>query len=328
MVPRLLLLPLVALCALGGCLTPDYHCRILCEPGTRACPTGFHCENAGALQLCARDDIPRTCEGAPPDAGGDAAVDASPPDAPAPPAPPSELCLGGSCLTLGPQMQQALVLWLDPSNLPPAGTAVGRWPDRSGRRNDALALSPESLPMSSGKGLQLHAGPAGSLRILQDASLDFGAGDFTVLLVATVATTSISCLYANLDGNRADPRGVELRWGFSPRLMSATFMASINRTELDSNRAGLGDQRPHLFVLRRAGGLAELRLDAMAIGVTPLEAPDVSTTTSRPIYLGGCSDSGWPIVALHAVTAFKGEVSLLDLMKLESFLVQSFTAAP
>jgi hypothetical protein len=163
--------------------------------------------------------------------------------------------------------------------------------------------------------------------VLQEPSLDFGTTDFTLMMVASVST-SPSCFYANLDGNRTDPRGVEMRWGYSTPLSETTFEATINRTRLDSNRRGLGDQRPHLFVLRRAGAMAELRLDGGTIAYTPLESPDVNTTTGTPIYLGGCSDSGWPIPVIHAAVALKGEFSLTDLSRLELFLIQSYAAPP
>ncbi len=313
---RSLSLALVALCATASCFTPEYHCRITCPENGPACPTHFTCDRK--TNLCASDEMGATCETSVqlPPPGPDGGIDVPSPDVstadaigdvPAPidaGDPPAQLCHGTNCFDLSPETRKVLVLWLDPSNLPTMiGTTVGRWPDRSGRRNDALALSPESLPRSSGNGLSLHQGPAGAMRLLQDPSLDFGTTDFTLMMVASVSK-SPSCFYANFDGkNRADPRGVEMRWGYSTPLSETTLEATINRTRLDSNRRGLGDQRPHLFVLRRSGAMAELRLDGGVIAYTPLESPDVNTTTVTPIYLGGCSDSGWPLPVIHAAVA-------------------------
>ena len=166
------------------------------------------------------------------------------------------------------------------------------------------------------------------MRILQDPSLDLGNADFVLMVVASVASTPPSCFYTHRDGNRGDPRGVEMQWGYSSKLSETTFQATINRTELDSNRRGLGDQRPHLFVLRRAGGMAELRLDGGSIAFTPLAAPDESATTETNVILGSCSEAAWPIPVMYAAVALKGEVPLADLMKLEHFLLQSFPPAP
>jgi hypothetical protein len=334
-------LALIALCATASCFTPEYHCRIICSMDRQRCPDRFSCDPK--TNLCARDEIGATCETSVPgpEPGPDGGIDVPSPavspdgaigDVAAPidaGAPPAQLCHGTNCFDLSPETRKALVLWLDPSNLPPtAGTTVSRWPDRSGRRNDALALTPESLPRSSGNGLRLHQGPAGAMRLLQDPGLDFGSSDFTIMMVASVAASSPSCFYANRDGNRADPHAVEMQWGFSTRLTETTFQATINRTALDGNRRGLGDQRPHLFVLRRAGAMAELRLDGEPITVTPLESAEVNTTTGTPIYLGGCSDSGWPIPVIHAAVALKGEFPVTDLSRLELFLLQSYAARP
>jgi hypothetical protein len=344
--PARSLLPLVALCALGGCFTPDYHCRILCGEPNDQCPSDFECVVAGSQKLCAKKSIGNTCPGAIPiDASSDATTsllpDASTPDSLSVEAgpvdaaasmdagdPPTQLCHGTNCFDLSPETRKALVLWLDPSNLPPAGMTVSRWPDRSGRRNDGLALSTEALPRSSGNGLRFQQGPGGAMRLLKDASLDFGTSDFALLIVASVAPTPPSCFYADHDGNRTDPRGVALRWAFSDSLAQTTFQALINRTKLDSDRRGLGDQRPHLFVLRRTGASAELRLDGSPAGLAPLESAAVDASTGSNVYLGGCGDAAWPVPAMHAAIAVKGEVPLPDLNRLEQFLIQSFAAPP
>ena len=221
-------------------------------------------------------------------------------------------------------MRQALVLWLDPSNLPAAGISVSRWPDRSGQGNDALALSPEAIPRSRGDGLQMMEAAGGSLRLTHDPTLDFGAQDFALLVVATVKAVPPSCLYRKRSADRTAPRGVELEWGFSVPLAETTIRASVNDDLIQSGRRGLADERPHLFVLRRTGAMAELRLDGQPDVFAALAQPEQSTSNEEHAYLGGCSAFAFPVPALHAVVGLRGPVPTSDLARLEGFLLQAF----
>ena len=157
------------------------------------CPGNFTCDLRA--NLCARDGIADTCicrlircarHRTP---RSIAVTGRSPSDRQPPPdAQPAESAtlrralLRRTLLHLSPETRKALVLWLDPSNLPRQDDPVGRWPDRSGRGNDALALSPESLPRSRGDGLRAAArGRRRDADPAAIASLDFETSDFTVL---------------------------------------------------------------------------------------------------------------------------------------------------
>ena len=318
---------LVALCALGGCFTPDYHCRIICGGPTRSdCPTGFSCVSAGDLRLCARDDIPRTCEGA-----ADAGLSEGPP----PPTPdavpdtpigtenPSELCYAGSCLTLSAEMRQSLVLWLDPSTLPAKDATVTRWPDRSREANDAVPVPLQLSPRSLGDGLELEPVGGGPLLIVHDPSLDFGSGDFTVIVVARLAAFPPSCLFAKASFDRTDPRGVAMGWTYATELARTIYRATVNGVALATPGAGLGDLSPRVFVVRRAREAIEARVngDRTAVGVLPI---GVSVSTTEGAYLGSCGPTGAPISVLHAAIAFRGPLPDTDLTRLEAFLKGSF----
>jgi hypothetical protein len=309
---------LVALCALGGCFTPEYHCRILCNPpgSGEECPTGFKCETDGTQRLCARTDITRSCF-APP------APDAAP-DTPAGTEPPAQLCYGSGCFDLSPEARKALVLWLDPSTLPAAETEVARWADRSGKGNDALALSPEGRPRSRGDGIRLQPVAGGSMRIQHSTSLDFEAEDFAMLIVARVAPAPPSCLFAKTNFDRVDPRGVLMEWAYAlPQ--QPMFSPSVNGTTLQTSRAGLGDLTPHLFVLRRSGDAIEARVDGTPAGdVGSLNPPGQSVTNSSHAFLGGCGTTSPTISAVHAVVGLRGAISLAELTRLEGFLLTSF----
>jgi hypothetical protein len=329
------LLVLVALCATASCFTPEYHCRITCSEQRPGCPNNFKCDFSA--NLCARDGIADAClQPNPMRPAPDAAVDTSsdaPPAHSAPPDvqpgdvsdPPGELCYANSCFPLSPETRKALVLWLDPSNLPAPDAAVARWGDRSGKGNDALALSPESRPRSRGDGVRLEPGAGGSMRILHAASLDFEASDFAILVVARLSATPPSCLFKKSASDRMDTQGVAMEWAYSTPLKQTMFAPSVNNTVLETGRTGLGDLAPHVFVLRRSGNSLEARVDGTPAGdVGTLNPPGQSVSNTSHAFLGGCGTTSPTISTVHAAVALKGEVPLSELAKLEGFLSTAF----
>jgi hypothetical protein len=321
---------MVALCALGGCFTPEYHCRIICGPAPNECPNGFTRVADGTQRLCAKDSVANFCPGlAPADAGPeapplpDAGVDTTPADVPSPGDNPSELCYAGSCLILSAEMRQGLVLWLDPSTLPAKDAPVTLWPDRSREANDAVPVPLQLSPRSLGDGLELEPMGGGPLLIVHDPSLDFGGGDFTVIIVARLAAFPPSCLFAKAAFDRTDPRGVVMGWTYATELGRTIYRATINGVALSTPGAGLGDLSPRVFVVRRAQEAIETRVngDRTAVGVLPV---GVSVSTTEGAFLGSCGPTGAPIAVLHAAIAFRGPLPDTDLTRLEAFLKGSF----
>jgi hypothetical protein len=317
----------IALCALGGCFTPEYHCRIICNPRPDECPKDFICVTDGTQRLCARMGIEPSCFAPPADAGLTESPPPPTPDA-APDTPvgnenPSELCYAGSCLTLSAEMRQSLVLWLDPSNLPAKDMAVTRWPDRSREGNDAIPLTAQNPPRSRGDGLALSSEMGGPLLIAHDRSLDFDTGDFTVMVVARLAPVPPSCLFVKASFDRSNPQGVVMGWTYSTEIGRTIYRATINGTPLAGTAAGVGDLTPQLFVLRRFDQAVEARVDGVmsAVGVIP-RGQSVSTTDNA--FLGSCGPTGAPIAVLHAAVVFRGALPTADLTRLEAFLKGSF----
>jgi hypothetical protein len=220
-------------------------------------------------------------------------------------------------------MQQTLVMWLDPSNLPAKDMPVARWPDRSREGNDALPLPTQTPPRSRGDGLEMSALQGGPLAIVNDRSLDFEAGDFTVVVVARLAASPPSCLFAKAVFDRMNPRGVVLGWTYSTELGRTIYRAAINSTVLATPAAGLGDLAPRVFALRRSGEAAEARVngDQTAIAVIPR---DQTVSTMDDSYLGSCGPTAAPIAVLHAAIAFRGALPAADLRRVEAFLMGSF----
>jgi hypothetical protein len=327
---------LLALCALGGCFTPDYHCRIICGPDPgNACPAGFTCVGSGAQRLCAKDSVANFCSGpAPADAGAeapsppvpDAALDTTPTDLPSLGENPAELCYAGSCLALSPEMRQSLVLWLDPSTLPEKDMPVSLWRDRSREANDALPLPTQTPPRSRGDGLELSALNGGPLVIANDASLDFGSDNFTILVVARLAAAPPSCLLAKATFDRGVAQGVVLGWTYSTELGRTIYRPALNATALPAPTVGLGDLRPRLFVLQRTDTAAEARINGDTVATATIPQA-LSVSTPESVFLGGCGVTGVPIAVLHAAVVFRGSLPFSDLRRLEAFLMGGFPAS-
>jgi hypothetical protein len=253
----------------------------------------------------------------------DAAMDTATPDAPGPGQNPSELCYAGSCLTLSPEMQQTLVLWLDPSSLPAKDMPVPRWPDRSREGNDAVPLPTQTPPVSRGDGVEFSAQSGGPLFIVNDPSMNLDTSDFTILVVARLTPAPPSCLFAKSSFDRSNPRGVVLGWTYSIELAQTTYRASLNNISLNSRLLNLGDLTPHLFGLRREGEFAESRIDGARAEIATI-ARDQSVSTNDSAFLGSCGATGAPIAVLHAAIVFRGTIPATDLTRLEAFLTGSF----
>ncbi len=219
-------------------------------------------------------------------------------------------------------------MWLDPSGLPAKDMPVARWPDRSKEANDAFPLPAQTPPRSRGDGLEMSALQGGGpLVIANDRSLDFEAGDFTVVVVARLAAAPPSCLFAKAVFDRMNPRGVVLGWTYSTELGRTIYRAAINSTILATPAAGLGDLAPRVFALRRSGEAAEARVngDQTAVAVIPR---DQTVSTSDDAYLGSCGPTAAPIAVLHAAIAFRGALPAADLRRVEAFLMGSFLPSP
>lgn len=321
MCPRALLPLLIALCATATCFTPEYHCRILCG-ANNSCPSGFACDVDS--KLCASNSSGGRCPVA--DAGVDAGTPE--PDAPvadlAPTENPAEVCYGsGACFQLSPEMRQSLVLWLDPGTLPPSDSPVARWPDRSREANDAVAISGQSPPRSRGDGIELSRQAGGSLWIQDDPSLDFGALDFSVLIVARVESGPPSCFFSKVTPDRNDPKGIRMGWSYSMELGRVAYLANVNASGLLSPSTGVADLAPHVFVLNRSNESATARIDGAITAVGAL-TPSVSVSVPEPVFLGSCRSADQTIPVLHAAIAFRGPIPTTDLVRLEAFLRQSF----
>jgi hypothetical protein len=294
---------LAALLALTGCFQVTLECRITCKSNSD-CPSDLVCITQQGL--CASPAV-SMCETSGPDAG--------------PGSPPPSLCINGNpnCLPLPDAVRANLVLLLWPSNLPAVGEPVKTWVDQSGHHNDAQALYPSALPHVIANGVQLDANQVGSgFGVNNSSSLDLGSGDFTVIVVAGLASsTQNATLFVKSDRARVDSRMVALGWLLSSPTTGGP-LAYVDDTKLISP---IDTPQPSVdvYAIRRATDHVELRLRGTVLASADL-APGTSTTNSENVLLGTSSLDTAAVDSIEAVIVIKGSISAGDLDDLETFL--------
>jgi hypothetical protein len=337
--PRSAALICLGLLALSsGCFNVDYGtCRITCS-ASALCPEGLRCLLGpdGENGLCAPPNTDAlTCFPAQPDAGTDAdAMDASDAsdamdggDADGMSLPPSVLCHGSSCLTLPEAVRANLVLLLWPSNLPPLGSPVSVWSDQSGKDNDAHALYPSALPHVIANGVQLDPNPVGSgFVILNSPSLDFGSGDFTVIVVAGLSSsTARVSFFRKSDRARENSRQISIDWVLSSALTGRP-QGIVNDTPIVTS-SDIAQPSVGAYTLRRTSEHLEIRLNEAVLGSADLPAPGLTTTNAEDVFLGVDSFGGSPADSIAAVVAIRGPVASGDLTDLLAFLRTLFATS-
>ena len=325
---------LTALLALTGCFQINVEsCSLICM-SNGDCPGDLKCLGATTTVhgLCASPEV-RACADA--GVGGtDASVDgkdatadrmdAGSTDAEAGMSgPPSMLCHNGSCLSLPEDVRSNLVLLLWPSNLPTVGSPVSVWADQSGQANDAHALFPTALPHVIADGVQLDPTTLGSgFVVANSSSLDFGAGDFAVIVVAGLSssTTPLS-FFKKSDGARTNSQQISIDW-----VLSATSSSLTGRPQgvVDDTTvlAATDVSQPSVgaYTLYRSTDSLELRLNETLFGSANLPMPGLSTTNPEDLYLGVNGMFGSPVDSLEAVVAIRGSIGSTELTQIEVFL--------
>jgi len=315
---------LAALTALPACFNPALSCRLLCgDHGS--CPAGLTCQVVSNTPVCvAHGD---TCP-ASEDAGSndDTATDSLSADAVAEAHPaPTDICTDQThCIHLSPAVQSGLVLWLDPSNLPTLKDAVTVWPDRSGQGNDARASAMNVPPTSIMNGVAFAKDSFGAgFTVAAHPSLDFGTGDFLVLVLAAATDGTAGGFYIKTDNNvRTTSHQIVLRWTFDAALNAYQPQALVNDTALAPNAPVAAMAGMTLFGLRRVKNQIEIRVNGSPSGTAALIAPDTSTDDPNDLLLGQLGDVGPSIDSMRAVIAIRGPIDDSDLSGLEDFLAQ------
>ncbi len=323
---------LAALLALTSCfqLTPPKDCQILCQPGGD-CPAGLTCQQPPpgmSYGFCATPGA-AMCPPLFSDAGASGMEDGGSDADAGEPLPPSMLCHNGACFSLPDALRANLVLLLWPSNLPPVGSSVSVWPDQSGQGNDARAIYPSAPPVVVADGVHLDGTQLGSGFVVPDsASLDFGSGDFTLVVVADLSSSTTQLWFARKsDGARTNSRQVGIQWMLSSALTGRP-QGAVDDTLVSAN-TDVAQPSTAVYALSRSAEHVELHVNGAVLGSADLPSSDISTTNSEDLYLGVGGITGSPVDSLETVIAIRGSVGSTELVQFEAFLRSAFaTPAP
>jgi hypothetical protein len=329
---------LTALLALAGCFQLNVdNCRLLCS-ASEGCPGDLQClvDQTGQA-LCASPGM-TTCH---PDASaggmdGDAdRTDAGGTDAEAGTSlPPSMLCHNGNCLTLPADVRANMVLLLWPSNLPVVGATVPIWADQSGQGNNATALYPNLPPHVITDGVQLDSSQPNTgtgFVVANSSSLDFGSGDFAVIVVAGLSssTTPLS-FFRKSDGARTNSQQISLDWVLSSTSSAVTGQPQgVVDDATVASSSNISQPSVEAYTLYRSSDHLELDLNQAVLGTADLPTPGLSTTNTADLYLGVSGILGNPVDSIEAVVAIRGSIGSTELDQLEGFMRDVFaTSSP
>jgi hypothetical protein len=234
-----------------------------------------------------------------------------------------------------PRSLAGLVLWLDGTRgVQTSGEAVTRWEDQSGLKNDAA-------PPATGSGAPVFVasaiGGAPAVRfdgtnylVLQDdASLQFGTGDYLVAVVARHTTPihvgwgyGFFYVKAAIDLPFAGPALVANTEGGTTQIAAQVL---YHQAIIATAQSGLNDDQPRGFVMRRRAspGLASLDLRVngapSATSAGSAYAADVSAP-GRPVFLGGSPNMQDIVGDVAEVVAVKGATADAEVIALEGYL--------
>lgn len=318
---------LTALLALASCFQLNVEsCRLICT-SNGDCPGDLKCLPGATSQgLCVSPGV--TMCGDASVGATDAVVDrmdAGGTDAEAGRSgPPSMLCHNGTCLTLPEDVRSNLVLLLWPSNLPSVGSPVSVWADQSGQGNDAHALSTTAPPQVISDGVQLDATQSGAGFVVANSpSLDFGLGDFAVIVVAGLSSsTTPVTLFRKWDGARTDSRKISIDWALSSA-GSGRPQGTVDDTVVPAS-TDVPQPSTAAYGLYRSVDHIELHLNGAVLGSNDLPTPGLTTSNPENLYLGVGSQVGNPADSLEAAIAVRGPVGADELGQLEGFLKTVF----
>ncbi len=324
--PRSAALPgLAALCALAGCFQVQLDsCRLLCTT-TADCPGDMTCQLQGKNQVCVSPNTMCLLPDASTDAIDAHGIDAGSTDAEAGTSlPPQMLCHNGQCFTLSDTFRSNLVLLLWPSNLPAVGSTVAVWADQSGQGNDAHALYPSAPPLVIPDGVHLDPAQVGSGFVVANSpSLDFGSGDFAVIVVAGLSSaTAPVTLLRKSDSLRTNSRQIAIDWVLSSALTGRP-QGTVDDT-LVSEGTDIAQPSVTEYGLYRSVDDLELHVNGAVLGTAALPSPGLTTSNAEDLYLGVGSQTGSPADSIEAVLAVRGSIGSTELTQFETFLRSVF----
>jgi len=202
-----------------------------------------------------------------------------------------------------------------------------RDPQDPQRYNDAFALSAGALPkvMPSG-GLMLDYGVDGAgLVVPEYPTLDFGAGDFTILMVVGFNHGGIGKTFFLKQNNPPGdfPKQLVMEWLIATP-PDFSFVGFVNETEFVSGKpTGAGVER--VYGLRRIGDDVQLRVNGNIVNTGTLLTRGASTDSNGNIYLGSRGGLDFETVdTIRAAIMIGGSLTDQEVGALEAWLLAAF----
>ncbi len=249
----------------------------------------------------------------------------------------------GDAASWSPTQIGGLALWLDAmsSVTYDGANRVLVWGDRSGGSNNAAPSSCtgplRAAASQNGRDTLVFDGAANCLRVVDAASLQFGAGDFAVFVVARYANVptfgqpnAIATLFAKRPVATAGTTWVGAALFANTISPANTRKLSAWQGNVTGNIAtgatdNLNDNAYRRFGMARRGTALEVYVNGVLDGTQAVSALDVSAAT-RPVWIGGEPDQGaapgvnFVLGNLAEVVAVKGTVTAAQIAQLDAYL--------
>jgi hypothetical protein len=269
------------------------------------------------------------------DAPGDATDDAQA-DASAPADGGSDARVDAGPATWDPTALGAgLALWLDAAErVTLTANRVSAWQDRSPNQHSATQSTATARPMVEANGINgrpvVRFPRSTFLRIADAPSLQFGTGDFCVVVVARHTTPSNGfdadeqngALYLKAQPVTFPYRGVSMFANFNRSGASSALGVQVDHNVFArTGGGGYNDGRPFVLGARRVGARLEARLNGAVAGVVQNAGNVDVSAPGQPAFLGGRSDGIQFLTGdIAEVVAHKGALADAELAKLEAYL--------
>ncbi len=236
-----------------------------------------------------------------------------------------------------PRSLPGLALWLEGATgvTYDGSSKATSWLDQSGNGNNATLLSPCAGPSRAAASLAgrdtlaFDGTQAGGtcMAVADSASIQFGAGDFAVFVVAR---------YSNIPGiteakpsatfwakrEQASPfRGVWLVGNTLSESKLQLWQQNLTGNQAISARAGLNDSTFHRFGGTRRGLAFEAWVDGMSEANVALPNADNVSQVGRPLFIGGSPElpKGWLSGNIAEVVGIKGVLTNGQISQLDSY---------
>jgi hypothetical protein len=230
----------------------------------------------------------------------------------------------------------SLVTWLDASRsvAVDVSSLVSSWGDSSGTGNNAVAAGAARPTRTSaalnGRSVITFHGTSTYLSITDSASLQWGTGNWTVVVVARYSnapgfTPAGSATFWSKTDSGIPRHGVQFQGNTTSAVLD-TAVSRLNTNVLDGTNP-FNDSVWRVYSARRVVDTLQIRVNGNVEATSPATASIAAENVDQvgqPVYIGGTNVSGTPyglmIGDIAEMVAVKGALSDVNLGKLEAYL--------